>query len=117
MNVTKTIFIVAAIILSVASSFGQTKDSSFGTTDPVKSVQVYPNPTSEFLNIKFETPIAEKSVFKIHNIIGNEMTLEVEVVDAFEVRFKVKDLHEGYYILAVQNSITGAKSTYKFLKL
>lgn len=117
MNVTKTILIVSMVVISLASAFGQMKESSFGTTDPVKSVQVFPNPTTEFLTIKFETPIAEKAIYKIHNIIGNEMSLEAEVIDAYEVRFKVKDLHEGYYILAVQNSLTGAKSTYKFLKL
>jgi Secretion system C-terminal sorting domain len=117
MNVTKTIFIASVLLFSMVRSFAQVKDSSFGTTDPVKSVQVYPNPASEFLNIKFEAPVAKKSIFKIHNIIGNEILVDTEVIDDYEVRLKVKDLHEGYYIIALQNTQSGVKSTLKFLKL
>jgi hypothetical protein len=116
MNAAK-ILIIASLTVVSAMVFGQSKDESFAANDPVKSVQVYPNPTSDFLNVKFETSIAKKAVFKIHNIIGNEISVDAEVIDDFEVRFKVKDLHEGYYILAVQNAQSGAKYTYKFLKL
>lgn len=117
MNAAKTLFIAFFLLLSFISAFSQTKEDAILVSDPIKSAHVYPNPASEYLNVKFESPIAKKSIFKIHNIIGNEMNVEAELVDEFEVRFRVKDLHEGYYILAVQNSQSGIKSTYKFLKL
>ena len=117
MNAAKTFVIVFCLIASFITAFSQTKDEGAFASDPIKSAHVYPNPTSEFLNVKFESPTAKKSVFKIHNIIGNEMDVEAEVIDEFEVRFRVKDLHEGYYILAVQNSQSGTKATHKFLKL
>lgn len=117
MNAAKAIFILILSMISLSSAFAQGKDEAFGPTDPIKSVQVYPNPATEFLNIRFETPIAKKSVFKIHNIIGNEILVETEAIDDYEVRLKVKDLHEGYYIIALQNIQSGVKSTLKFLKL
>ncbi|MFM7488230.1 MAG: T9SS type A sorting domain-containing protein [Cytophagales bacterium] len=117
MNAVKILFIAFFFPLCCVTAFSQTKDDGTFVSDPIKSVHIYPNPTSEFLNVKFESPIARKSVFKIHNIIGNEMNVEVEVVDDFEVRLRVKEMHEGYYILAVQNSQSGTKATHKFLKL
>ncbi len=117
MNASRTFFIVVISLLSSQIAFGQAKDDGiFGQTDPVKAIQVYPNPTTEFLTIKFENPIAKKTKFTIHNIIGNEIELEPEIVDEYEVRIRVKDLHEGYYFLAIQNLPAAFKSTYKFLK-
>ncbi|MCA4900467.1 MAG: T9SS type A sorting domain-containing protein [Bacteroidota bacterium] len=117
MNSAKLLVVIFCLLTSFVTAFSQTKDEGLLASDPIKSAHVYPNPTSEFLNVKFESPISKKSVFKIHNIIGNEMDVEAEVIDEFEVRFRVKDLHEGYYILAVQNSQSGTKATHKFLKL
>ncbi len=117
MNASRIFFIVILSFLSSQISFGQAKDDGlFGQPDPVKAIQVYPNPTTEFLTIKFENPIAKKTKFTIHNIIGNEIDLEPEFVDEYEVRIRVKDLHEGYYFLAIQNLPAAYKSTFKFLK-
>jgi len=117
MNVFKIIFIVLIGVLSAQIAFGQVKDDDFsGQNAPIKAIQLFPNPTTDFLNIKFENPIARKAKFTVHNIIGNEINLEPEIVDDFEVRIKVKDMHEGYYFLAVQNIQSGFKSTHKFLK-
>jgi len=116
MNVWKTCLIVCSLALS-QMAFAQSRDEAFSTTgDPVKSVQVYPNPATEFLTITFEAPVARKVKFTIHNIIGSEIEVEAEVIDEFEVKIKVKDFHEGYYFLSVQNGATAQKSTHKFLK-
>jgi Secretion system C-terminal sorting domain len=115
MNARKTLFIVFISFLSIPFCYGQAKDESPLTRiDPFKSVQVFPNPATEFLAIKFETAIAKKTKFTVHNIIGNELDIEPELMDEYEVRIKVKDLHDGYYFLAMQSS--GFKSSYKFLK-
>ncbi len=115
MNARKIIFIVLTAFLGVNFCFAQAKDeASYAQTDPVKFVQVFPNPATEFLIIKFETPIAKKTKFTVHNIIGNELEIEPEIVDEYEAHIKVKDLHEGYYFLAIQSA--SSKSTFKFLK-
>ncbi len=117
MNVFKTIFIVLVWICSAQFSFAQLKDESFvGHPDQLKSVQVYPNPAIEFISVKFDFPIASKTKVVVHNIIGNEITPDIEVIDEFEIKLKVKDLPDGYYFLAIQNLHTGSKTIHKFLK-
>ena len=104
MNASRIIFIAIICFFSVQSLFGQTKDEAFSAqTDPVKLIQLFPNPASEFLTVKFEHPVASKSKFTFRTIIGNEINLETEVIDEFEVRIKVKDIHEGYYFSAGRN--------------
>jgi Secretion system C-terminal sorting domain len=84
--------------------------------DLSKQVKVFPNPAVEFLTVKFETAQAAKSTAAIRNIIGNEMAVESEVVDEYEIRLKVKDLPTGFYFLLIRNENTGLKEAYKFLK-
>lgn len=84
--------------------------------DPVKSAKAYPNPATDFVSIKFETPIAKSVEVTLHNIIGNEIDVEKEVVDEYELRLKVKDFPTGYYLVALKTG-DNAKSTIKFLKL
>ena len=117
MNVLKTIFIVLVGISSVQFSFAQSKEEAFaGHPEHLKSVQIYPNPAIEFISVKFDYPIANKTRVVVHNIIGNEIAPDIEVIDEFELKLKVKDLPDGYYFLAIQNLVTGSKTIHKFLK-
>ena len=97
---------------------GQGNDGIIGYqhSDVVKSVKLYPNPAIEFLNVKFETPSARTIKLTLHNIIGNPLEMESEIIDDNEVRLKVKDLPSGYYLLAVKDESSGFKGVYKFLK-
>jgi hypothetical protein len=44
------------------------------------------------------------------------LTIESELIDAHEIRLRVKELPAGYYFLALRDEETHIKSTYKFLK-
>jgi len=79
-------------------------------------VKLYPNPATDFISIKLETPNARHISLTLHNIIGNSVDVESEIVDEHEVRLKVKDLSAGYYLLAVNDESSGFKGVYKFLK-
>lgn len=85
-------------------------------TDPIKSVQVYPNPAIEFVNVKFEAPIANKVRISVHNVIGNMMELETETISEYEIRIKVKDLSMGYYLISIKDGLANTGNTLKFLK-
>lgn len=108
----------ACIVMTVIASMGQVKDESFfqRTPDPIKSVEIFPNPATEFINVKFEAPIAKKIRLSVHNVIGNTMEIESEVIDEHEIRIRVKDLATGYYLLSVKDERLNLSSTYKFLK-
>lgn len=114
MNLRRIVLILIAA-MACHASFAQ-KDDGFFVTDPVKLVQVYPNPATEFVNIKFEGPEARKARIDLRNIIGSEQVLEAEIIDDYEIRVRVRDLATGYYFLAVRDEHANIHSTYKFLK-
>ena len=82
----------------------------------INSVSIFPNPAFEYLNVKFEEPIAKKARLTVHNVIGNAVDVESETIDEHEIRLKVKDLPVGYYLLAVRDEESNSRSTIKFLK-
>ena len=84
--------------------------------DPIKAVQVFPNPATDFLSLRFEHPQAKKIKLTVYTIIGNTVEVESEVLDDFEIRIRVRDLQSGYYLLAINNQDTNYKNTLKFLK-
>ena len=115
----KLIFFIFTLAVLGFSAQAQSKDevTSYGASqlDP-KSVAIFPNPAFEYLNVKFETPIAKRARLTVHNVIGNAIDVETETIDEFEIRLKVKDLPVGYYLLAVRDAESNSRSTIKFLK-
>jgi len=114
-------FILIAFSMMVLSklSFGQVSNEhlplSFNS-DLMKTVQVYPNPATDFVNIKLELPVAKRLKIDLHNIIGSSLDVETEVIDDFEIRIKTKDLPLGYYMIALRDADSGVKGSFKFLK-
>lgn len=104
------------VVLVAFASFGQSSEAlSAPGGDILKTTHIYPNPAVEFVNVKFEQPVARQVTIQLHSIIGNQLEVESEIVDDFEVRLKVKDLPSGYYLLDVK--LPGVThSAFKFLK-
>lgn len=116
LNYVRTIFFIAFSILSVAVS-AQSREEGGSQSEPSKTrVKLFPNPAVEFLHVTFEEPIAKQSKLTVHNIIGNVLEVESETIDEHEVRLRVKDLPVGYYLLAIRDERSNARSTLKFLK-
>lgn len=84
--------------------------------DLAKSITVYPNPATDYINIKLSTLDASEAKITLYTILGNELTVEKERVNDHEVRIKVKDIASGYYLIAVRDEQIHFKATYKFLK-
>jgi len=117
MNLKKAMFLLA--IVAVAHlGFGQIREENVGpnSSDPIKQIQVYPNPAIEFLSLKFELPQARKIKLSVHNILGNTLEVETEIVDEHEIKLKVKELATGYYFVSVRDEQANLRGTYKFLK-
>jgi hypothetical protein len=112
----KAVLLFVIVLITGQVCFGQVHEESLRTGDPVKSVQVYPNPAVDYLTIKFEAPIAKSSKLAFHSIIGSSLELEQEVIDEFEIRVKVKDLPIGYYVVAIHDPQNNSRAIYKFLK-
>jgi hypothetical protein len=86
-----------------------------GSGEPIKVVKFFPNPATEYLNVKFESSQAKDVKVTVHNIIGNVLDVESEVVEDQELRLKVKDLPSGVYLLALKED-GRTQSCIKFLK-
>jgi hypothetical protein len=115
--VTAIFFIFAFAVLSHSAQAQREDTNSPGTPYSLtNSVSIFPNPAIEYLNIKFDEPIAKKALLTVHNVIGNAVDVEKETIDEHEIRLKVKDLPVGYYLLAVRDEETNSRSTIKFLK-
>lgn len=115
MRALKTIFLLLFATLFLLSAKAQVRDEAFGI-DPIKAIHLYPNPAIDYLSIRFETPQAKTVKFALHNIIGNEIQVESEIQDEYEIHLKVKDLPTGYYLLTVRQEEGNQRSTFKFLK-
>ena len=119
MKSVRTIFFILALTVIGLSAHAQKDEmttSGAPSIDLSKSVSVFPNPAIEYLNVKFETPIAKQTKLTVHNVIGNVVDVESETIDEYEIRLKVRDLPVGYYLLAVRDEESNSRSTIKFLK-
>jgi hypothetical protein len=108
--------ILLLLVLVSGASFGQVSEVGPEKSDVSKAIIIYPNPATDFVNVKLTTLNARQAKLTMYNILGNEIQTEVEVVDDHEVRFRVKELSAGYYLIAVRDEQTQFKGTYKFLK-
>jgi len=104
--------------LFLAFSVNAQNNSSFPTLTSNESritVELYPNPAVEYLNIQIEGTDAEMS-FHLHNIIGNEIKVNPEKVGDNKYRISVESLSPGYYLLMVKDPESKFTKTVKFLK-
>ena len=112
----KTIIFSVLILLVTQLAWGQNHDPfTPDHNDPLKSVKIFPNPATDYLSVKFETPLAKTVKMTLHNIIGNILELESEIVDDYEIRIRVKELPAGVYLLAVRDA-GNSQNSFKFLK-
>lgn len=108
------IFLLFILIAISSQLFAQNDEER--NTDPVKTAQVYPNPATDFLTLKFESPIAPNVRLEFFSIIGAPIKVEREVIDETEIRVYVKDLSAGYYVVSIQNVQNNSRTIQKFLK-
>ena len=92
--------------------------STFGNELLVQKniVEIYPNPSVDFLNVKIENSNLEKTELIVHSIIGSKHKVEVEITSLNQYRVDVRDLPAGYYLLSIKDATTKFSKTFKFLK-
>jgi hypothetical protein len=112
--VSVVLLLLSASKLTVAQS--QPEASVRPEINLTKSVQLFPNPATEFIDVKLDQFAAEKVNLTLHNIIGNKLEIETEILGEHLIRVRVKDLASGYYLLAVKDEESKFRGTYKFLK-
>lgn len=110
------VFVLPAFQLAMAQSQPENQPPASQEINLTKSVHLFPNPATEFVDVQLDHFPADNVQLTVHNIIGNELQVETEVLDENLIRVKVKDLASGYYLLAVKDEESKFRGTYKFLK-
>jgi hypothetical protein len=109
------VFFMLALAFSATAQSREENDSPKGPYDS-KAIQIYPNPAVDFVHVRLEKVPAREVTLSVHNIIGNEMSVESEIINDHEIRIRVKELDAGYYLLALKDEDDHYRGTYKFLK-
>ena len=112
----KRILIFLAFSFFSETVHAQKSEFFTSSVDPVKDIAVFPNPASDFISVIFEEAKAKEASLVMYTIIGNEVSIEPELIDENEVRIRVRDLPSGYYLIAVRHEKSGLRVTRKFLK-
>jgi len=116
----KKILILLSFILLSWGVFAQSgRDfSAFGNEllELKNTVEIYPNPSVDFLNVKIENSDLEKTELIVHNIIGSRFKVDIEKTEDAKYRIDVRNLPPGYYLLSIKDPITEFSKTFKFLK-
>jgi hypothetical protein len=110
------ILMLSAFQLSLAQSQPETEPLVSAEVNLTRSVHLFPNPATEYVNVKLDHFPADNVQITVHSIIGNELQVQTEVLDENVIQVKVKDLASGYYLLAVKDEESNFRGTYKFLK-
>lgn len=118
----KALYLTIILVTLIGVAYAQSPSSSdFGLPERLeisKSVQIYPNPAEdEFVHVHVEHIDLSEVKVSLHNIIGNEMKVEKDLLDVHTLRIKVKDLATGYYLIGLNDDKQNLKGIYKFLKL
>jgi hypothetical protein len=116
MRLAKTLLLGAFLGFVTQFAVAQGHDSfPLDHAENARLVKIFPNPAVDYLTVKFEAPKAKGIKLTLHNIIGNPIEVESEIVDEYEIRLRVKELPTGVYVLAVKEE--GApQNSFKFLK-
>jgi hypothetical protein len=82
---------------------------SIENVKPLNNIKIYPNPTSDFLNISMIAPIEVNEQFKIYDLTGRLVL--TSQIDGADTTIDVSSLNAGVYIVGVKNQ------SYKFEKI
>ena len=83
----------------------------------INQIDLYPNPVSDFLNVKIQNSTLNNVEFEMYNIIGNSLIVKVEETGNDNYKLDIKDLNPGYYLVIVKDPIKRFNKSYKFQKL
>lgn len=108
------VFMVAAFSVSAQTQALANRTS----TDPNEKlkVEIFPNPTSDFLNIDLSNLNLKKPQLEIRSIIGTKMIVNVEDNGPKKYKVDVQSFPRGYYLVLVRDDRSKFQQTVRFSK-
>lgn len=120
MKLIKSLIVVILFCTLGGVSYAQTSGAELmlqaGDIELVNKIDIYPNPTVDFLHVKITNSKLINPIIKLYNIIGSSIEVEVEKLENDIYSIDVNDLRPGYYLLSIEDNNTQFNELYKFLK-
>lgn len=86
------------------------------TLQNTTKIELYPNPTSDFITVIIDKEKLKSVDFEMYNIIGNHMNISIEEQNQRQYKVNVRDYNPGYYLLVIKDPITRYSEVLKFQK-
>ena len=116
----KKLLLLFSISFISFGAFAQTGGdfTSFGNEllELKNKVEIYPNPSVDFLNVKINNADLNKTELVVYSIIGSKYQVEIEKTEEYQFKIDVRDLPPGYYLLSIKDPQSDFSKTFKFLK-
>ena len=107
----KTFYIFLFIVAFHLSSTAQVKPARI-VNEGVKTVKIYPNPATSYINFDFEKNDVNSYSLLIFNFIGKKVD-ELKIVDA-KMTISVMDYYRGIYIFQLRDKQGNIAESGKF---
>lgn len=114
----KFVFGLALLCIAFAAS-AQTQELakvSNGNEDEKIKVEVFPNPTSDYLTIDLSNLDLKKPKIEIRSIIGTKMRVNPEKNGLKKYKIDVQTFPRGYYLVLVMDDQSKFQQTVRFSK-
>tara|TARA_R110001592_G_scaffold36070_5_gene121893 strand:+ start:2260 stop:2637 length:378 start_codon:yes stop_codon:yes gene_type:complete len=116
-SISKTLMILSLMLFSVmANAQNESLASLKLNSDPKVKVEVFPNPTSDFLTIDLSKLDLKQPKIEIRNIIGSKMEMTSEDLGDKKHRVDVTSYPRGYYLVLVKDEQSKFQQTIRFSK-
>lgn len=110
------IFLAGAVLWPLNAQDDSMKANLADSSAPKQSVELYPNPASDFITLTLPARTAQPVEIEVFNIIGNKIRAEVEEIGDRQFKISVKELNPGYYLVVVRDARTRSSQAMKFQK-
>ncbi|MCO6357845.1 T9SS type A sorting domain-containing protein [Roseivirga pacifica] len=120
LNIPLQRFALVAILLLVCASLsaqnGRLAEAGGSSSDEKVKIEVFPNPTSDLINIDLTDAELSKPKIEIRSIIGTKMNIYLEKNGTDKYKVDVSSFPRGYYLVLVREDRTKFQQTIRFSK-
>ncbi len=109
------IVVFGLLMFTAAAQSNRLARVSANGGDEVK-VEVFPNPTTEFLNIDLSHLELVNPKIEFRSIIGTRMTINLQRNGVRKYKVDVQNFPRGYYLVLVRDDPTKFQQTVRFSK-
>jgi hypothetical protein len=97
-------------------SSSELPDFSKKSLNTKNRVELYPNPTTDYLTVTIDQFSLKDVKFELYNIIGNSIGVDVDKIGRGKYKINVEKYTPGYYLLVIRDPVTRYTKAYKFQK-